>query len=228
MAENYKNPHNNPKLNVDKIRTTLTAVSIFMMGIIDAYAVIMYGTLVSAQTGNLVTIAREIAANDWSGLWIHAIVFFAFAIGAFCGKAAQEILRKSWRRFRMYLLFQTILLLILAMFQESFSATTIIFWLAWLSGYDLALFRNFNDTRANNGVMTGNTKTMMSNLFVGLYHKDKQALRDAFNLFLVLLIFLSGVIVGSGLVLWDPLIPLWASFGLMFGAMGWLAYLNIR
>lgn len=228
MAGEYKNPHNNPKLNVDKIRTHLTGLSIFMMGMIDAYAVIVHGTLVSAQTGNLATLSREMFSRNWPGIWKHVIVFVGFAIGAFAGKAVQELLRKSWRRFRVYLLFQSVLLFVLALVQTAISSTLLVFLLALLAGYDLALFRNFHDTRVNNGVMTGNTKNMMSSLFLAIYYKDPVAGKDSRNLLLAVLLFVSGVGIGSLIVAVNPLFNLWVAFGLVFTYMAWLTYLNVR
>lgn len=226
MTDDPINPHNNPNIDVMQIRTFLTAISVFMMGIIDSYAVIVHGMLVSAQTGNLVTISRELVSRDLAGISRHITVFFAFCVGSFFGKLAQEILRKSWHRFRYYILFQTSLLLVLAIFQTSMNQTVLVQLLAMLSGYGMALFRNFRETRANNGIMTGNTKAMMSNLFVGFYKKDKGALIEAFNLFLVIIIFVSGVCVGSVLVIINPILSLWVSFALMLLSMIWLTYLN--
>lgn len=198
------------------------------MGIIDAYAVIVEGTLVSAQTGNLVTLSRELFAKDWSGIWKHIIVFIGFAMGAFVGKAVQEMLKRSWMRFRLYLIFQSVLLLFLSLLQTIIPGILLVFLLAVLAGYDLALFRNFRNTRVNNGVMTGNTKDLMSHLFTAIYYRDKKAWKHCSDVALAILIFVSGVGIGSLLVVINQLLNLWVSFFIVTFYIGWLSYLNVK
>ncbi len=186
-------PHTNSEPDVDSsIQTNLTGISILMMGIIDAYAIVVKGTLVSSQTGNLVILARELFAEDWSDIWKHIIVFIGFALGAFSGKAVHEALKSRWMRFRLYLLFQAALLLVVAILQNTLPETLLVFLLALLAGYDLALFRKFGDTNVNNGVMTGNTKDLMSYLFLAIYYKDKEARKHSGNVFLAITIFCLG------------------------------------
>src|SRR5699024_10113313 len=121
---------------------------------------------------------------------------------------------------------QSVILFILALFQLMIPSFIMVFSLALLSGYDLALFRFFHHTTINNGIMTGNTKDLMGNLYVAIFQKDAEARRDVRNIFLTILIFIFGVGAGTLLVVVNGMLNLWIAFGMMFVSMIWVTYLN--
>lgn len=116
----------------------------------------------------------------------------------------------------MILLLQTILLGFLALFQMNLSNSIMLFCLGLLAGYELTVFRKFRGTTVNNGIMTGNTKNMMTNLYKTLFDDNKQARRDFFHFLIIIFIFLLGAGAGALVIKLNALLNLWIAFLLMF------------
>src|SRR5699024_3644049 len=160
--------------------STLTIITTFLMGFIDAYTFSEHGgTFASAQTGNMVSFSVKFFTGQWSDAAGHIFVFLGFAIGAYVGEAViQKSTTKGLQKYRIFIFIQTILLLLLAIFQKGIGDEWMVLFLGLLAGYELTTFRNFRGTTINNGIMTGNTKNLMNNLYVAIHHKDAEARRN--------------------------------------------------
>lgn len=196
--------------------TKLTAIATFLMGFIDAYTYSEFdGTFASAQTGNLVLLSNKLFSAQWTESLSHIWVFAGFAVGAFAGEAIIERTRpKGIQRYRYYLLVRIILLFLLALLQTNVSSAVMLFTIGALAGYELTMFRKFRGTSVNNGIMTGNTKNLMNNLYNFLFDKDKKARKDFTNLALIVFIFMLGAGVGTLITMYDVTLILWIAFGI--------------
>jgi uncharacterized membrane protein YoaK (UPF0700 family) len=81
----------------------------------------------------------------------------------------------------------------------------------------LTIFRQIGITTVNDGIMTGNTKNLMTNLFRFLLKKDATAKKNFINLSLTILLFMIGVGSGSLVVQILPVLCLWFAFLLTVG-----------
>lgn len=203
------------------IASHLTIITTFLMGFIDAYTFIEHGgSFASAQTGNIITMSVKFFSGNFIGAANHLIVLAGYGIGAFIGEALIERFdTKSLYKSRIILLFQAILLGILALFQSQLDSSLMICSLGLLAGYEITVFRNFRGTNVNNGIMTGNTKNMMNNLYKVIFNKDKKARTDFFHLVIVIIVFIIGA--GSGVLILElnTYLNLWVAFGIVFIAL---------
>ncbi|MQM61510.1 YoaK family protein [Lentilactobacillus buchneri] len=167
-----------------------TLAQTFIMGSIDAYTFQNFdGSFVSAQTGNLVVFAYELATKGWSTAYIRVPVLLGFLLGAFISQAFKHIQLASDRRFNVLLLFSIILLGILAVAAAfHLSMLNMLFSLGLFSGYELTVFNKIGTTSVNNGIMTGNLKNFANNSYEAIFSHDREALLKAGR-------FLSGIIM---------------------------------
>jgi uncharacterized membrane protein YoaK (UPF0700 family) len=117
----------------------------------------------------------------------------------------------------VFLLIQGSLLLLFALFQQKITDSFMVFLLGILAGYELTIFRQIGITTVNDGIMTGNTKNLMTNLFRFLLKKDATAKKNFINLSLTILLFMIGVGSGSLVVQILPVLCLWFAFLLTVG-----------
>jgi len=210
-----------------KISSYLTAVTIFVMGLLDAFAVIKYDELISAQTGNLVEMSTKLFTEDWLDVYRNFLVFFTFALGVFLGKVVKEKLKGNRRKYQFYLLLQSAVLLVMAFVQGHMIRDVMVFFLAVLAGYNLALFRYFRKTEVNNGIMTGNLKDLMSKLYEVVFDPDEKSEQNFADLFAVIVIFVAGIFTGSFLVSVNQRLVLWTAFFLIASPFLYLLFENV-
>ena len=84
-----------------------------------------------------------------------------------------------------------------------------IFLLGALSGAELVLFSSVGLTTVNDGIMTGNTKNLVTNFYQWIFDHDKSARKKFLDLFYTILIFILGVGFGSLVVSFNPAIVFW-------------------
>ncbi|WKA56597.1 YoaK family protein [Planococcus shixiaomingii] len=206
-----------------QISTALTMLAIFLMGFIDAYTFLQQNeAFVTAQTGNLVSLSVKLFSGQWKEAISHVWVFVGFAIGAFAGEAVIDRSRdKGIKKYRFYLLIQTILLLALALAQEHVAGAIMLFVLGTLAGYELTIFRKFRGTSVNNGIMTGNTKNLMGHLYQLIFNNDSKAKSHFNNLAATVLIFMMGVGAGTLIIQVNASYNLWAAFIISLLTFGW-------
>lgn len=199
---------------IARIETELTILATFLMGFIDAYTYLEHNKVfVSAQTGNMVIFATKLFSGRGSETVENIAVFAGFALGAFFGAMLLARIPKAGLRHFTYLLYvQGLVLLLLAIFQLQLSNLLLVFFLGLLSGYTLATLRKIGPTTVNNGIMTGNAKNLMSNLYAALFDKDMQAKKDCLNLAIGIIVFILGVGGGTLVSSWRPELSLWIAF----------------
>lgn len=226
--KNWKVMKRQQEIDQDNVLTVLTIFSIFLMGFIDAYTfIVLDGVFASPQTGNIIALVGRLAGGDWMQAVIHASVFLGFLLGAFLGQMMIDRIGDIGRKkYRIYLFYQVIFLFLLAFFQQSLSHSSVGFLLGLLAGYELTVFRKIMETSINNGIMTGNAKNMMNNLYSAVIHKNVTARRDFLVLLSGILIFMIGVGSGTLILAAGVLFNLWGAFGLTAVAYLWLLILR--
>ncbi|WP_057981648.1 YoaK family protein [Lederbergia galactosidilytica] len=201
-------------IDQNRILTILTAFSTFLMGFIDAYTfIIRDGVFASAQTGNMVVLVAKLFGGHFWEAMIHVSAFIGFALGAFFGQAIIEHFKEhDWKKYRIYLLIQAIFLLFIALIQQHIGPSLIGFLLGLLAGYELTIFRKIKSTNMNNGIMTGNTKNLMNNLYLAIFNKDSEALQTFYTLLSGIGIFMLGVGAGTLVLYFGAIWNLWCAF----------------
>ncbi|WP_207940450.1 YoaK family protein [Candidatus Enterococcus lowellii] len=202
-----------------EVLSYLTMAATFLMGFIDAYTFLEKdGVFVSAQTGNMIAFSSKLFTGQFSQAAGHITVFIGFSLGAFIGEAVlQKMKRHFLKKYQIFLLIQGSLLLFFALFQQTINDSLMIFLLGFLAGYELTIFRQIGMTTVNDGIMTGNTKNLMTNLFNFLFKKDETAKKNFIHLSLTILLFMIGVGSGSLVVQILPFFCLWFAFLLTIG-----------
>ncbi|MCT1903671.1 YoaK family protein [Oceanobacillus sojae] len=214
------------EINQNKILTVLTIFSTFLMGFIDAYTFMTQdGLFASAQTGNMVVLAAKLFEGNFPEALVHISSFIGFALGAFLAQGVMERFKTyGWKKYRLYLLLQMVFLFILAVIQQNIGPSVIGFLLGLLAGYELTVFRKIKSTSINNGIMTGNTKNLMNNLYLAVFHKNKEALHTFFTLFIGITVFMLGVGTGTVILLFGNHINLWLAFAITGCFYLWLLF----
>lgn len=218
----------NDTLHTGRIMNLLTVGAAFLMGYIDAYTFLeLNHVFVSAQTGNMVTYGIKLVNGESSAGFANVMSFFGFLIGAFAGEVFLAKLKISGRRrYRLFLYIQAVLLLFLAIFHLRLSYSMIVLILGILSGYALTTFRVFASTPVNVGIMTGNARTLMHDLYMIIFKKDEQAKKEMLHLFTVIFSFIIGVGAAAAIINWQPDAVLWIAFGFVTLPLGAL-YITI-
>lgn len=209
-----------------RVITMITLFSTFLMGFIDAYTFLTHdGLFASAQTGNLVVLGAKVVSGNFSEVFIHVSSFAGFAIGAFIAQGIVEHHKNYGEgKYRIYLFFQVIFLLLVAIIQEYIGASMIAFLLGLLAGYELTVFRKVKATSMNNGIMTGNIKNMMNNLYLAIFYKDRSAINTFSTLLIGLFVFMFGIIIGTSIVLFNEALVLWTAFIVTAICYMWLLF----
>ncbi len=201
----------------NRVITLLTIIAAFLMGFIDAYTFMAQNhVFASAQTGNMVTFAVKLFSGEWRQAVRNIIVFFGFALGVFLGEIfLVKFAELRMLKYRLFLYFQAVLLLLLAIYQLQLDTRVMGVLLGILSGYELTMFRKIRDTQVNNGIMTGNAKNLMNSLYRILFNKEKKAKSDFLNQLTVIVMFIFGVGIGTLVVQWHATYSLWFAFYLV-------------
>lgn len=210
--------------------TILTLFATFLMGFIDAYTFMEKGgVFVSAQTGNMVAFSSKLFTGQFSQAFGHIAVFAGFALGAFGGEwLVEKVSGTTRKKYQIMLLLQSVLLLIFAIFQQQIFDSLMVFLLGALAGFELTIFRKVGIATVNDGIMTGNTKNLMNNLYKWLVDKDQTARKEFSEIGFAILIFVLGVGAGSLVILLNASFALWVSFLLTLLFFGWVTVTKVE
>lgn len=181
----------------------VTFLATFTMGAIDAYTYLAHDeTFASAQTGNIIVFAVKFAQGGITKAWTNIPIWIGFALGCLIAQATLSWLNQQMtvkRRYQCLMGVTLVTLIVASVGQHWFNEMILIFILGWLSGYELTSFREVKGTTVNNGIMTGNTKNMMTALYDGWIQRDSASRTKCAWIALTLLTFILGAI-GSALI----------------------------
>lgn len=176
------------------------------MGAIDAYTYIAHDAVfASAQTGNMIVFAVKLFDGGISRAWVNIPVWLGFALGCLMAQSMLTALneRPTMReRYSRLMLLVVAILLVVAVGQNWFNPYVLIVILGWLSGYELTTFRQVKGSAINNGIMTGNTKNLMTALYLWLYGHDQKAKHRFVWTGLIMLMFIFGAYISAMICTW--------------------------
>ncbi|MHC5372990.1 YoaK family protein [Enterococcus sp. LJL120] len=218
------------KINSLSSLTVLTLFATFLMGFIDAYTFMEKGgVFVSAQTGNMVAFSSKLFTGQFSQAFGHIAVFAGFALGAFGGEwLVEKVSGTTRKKYQIMLLLQSLVLLVFALFQQQIFDALMVFLLGGLAGFELTIFRKVGIATVNDGIMTGNTKNLMNNLYKWLIDKDQTARKEFSEIGFAILIFILGVGAGSLINLLQASLTLWLSFILTLLFFIWITITKVE
>lgn len=185
--------------------TILTLGATLSMGMVDADTYLNRGAVfVSAQTGNLVVFVVKLVQHGWGTAWVNVPVWIGYFLGCFGAQALSEFLGDGDHRkhMRWLMLLDAAAYLALAYFQAILPTVFLIFLLGLMAGYDLTIFRQVGGIAINNGIMTGNTKSLAISSYKGLINGDRNARKAQLNILLVILTFIAGCALGASVRQW--------------------------
>lgn len=194
--------------------TILTLGATLVMGMVDADTFLNHGSVfVSAQTGNLIVFMVKLVTHGWSVAWVNVPVWIGYFLGCFGAQALSEHFNRGNKRrqMRWLMLLNVVAYLVLSSLQTVIPGMWLIFLLGILAGYELTIFRQVGGIALNNGVMTGNTKSLAISSYQAWIGGDKAARHRQMQVVLVLGIFLLGCGVGAWLASQFTLGVLWVA-----------------
>ncbi|RQP10050.1 MAG: DUF1275 domain-containing protein [Chryseobacterium sp.] len=190
----------------------ITVLATFLMGMLDAFTYLTEdGTFISAQTGNLVMLSVKFFSGRYAEMLENLISFISYFSGAFISQAfAARSRGYEKRRYHRFLLLQTAFFVMFALFYPYVPDTLLVMLLGLLAGYVIDLFRKLGVISVNNGIMTGNTKNLASNLYVAVFKKDGKARASALLLAVTIAVFVLGAGMGTLLTRHSVQTVLWS------------------
>lgn len=171
----------------------MTGLSAFLMGYLDVFSLhYNQAKLISAQTGNLVSLGIKLADGTLD-LKVEGAIVLGFAVGCltatlldFFWEDPDTNLLKKWGLFSGSLFLYTLVHAVL------FPPMTSLF-LSFLAGLALTFFDFLADQSVNNGIMTGNLKKFYVSLAQFFKKKNPQMRVQSFWLAMIIALFFVGV-----------------------------------
>jgi len=157
----------------------LTAASIFIMGFLNALALNTYdlGTMISAQSGNVVWIGLNLAGGYWLAFIENMGLLFGFAGGAAFALVAQNALKdKTVQFFFNWTIFVLPIIAYPLVLQYVIPPWASYVVLGFACGAALGFFRKMYHLEINNAMATGSARFLGLEFVNGVMRKDKLAL----------------------------------------------------
>lgn len=179
----------------------------FVGGFLDAFTYVGHGgVFANAQTGNVVLLAVDAAAGEFSAAVRHVLPILAFALGV-C--VAQTFEHPRLRRYvpwpaRASLVLEIVALLLIGALPGLFSSTVLILVVAFVAAVQNAAFRSLGPWSVNTTMTTGNLRTAVIAGYRGVTARDSGARRQAVAFGSVAAAFLLGAGAGALVTQWAP------------------------
>jgi len=157
----------------------LTAASIFVMGYLNALALNTYdlGTMISAQSGNVIWIGLNAAGGYWTAFFENLGLLFGFAGGAAFALLTQAIFKKkTWQFVFNWTIFILPIIAYPLLLQYMISPWVSYTVLGFACGAALGFFRKMYHLEINNAMATGSARFLGLEFVNGIVKKDKKAL----------------------------------------------------
>ena len=168
-------------------------------GFLESYSFICRdGVFANCQTGNMVLLAMYLAKGDFAHVISYFIPILSFVIGVILTELIHKLSdnrRLHWRQY--IILFELILLAAVGFIpsgEYNIIATTLI---AFSCSMQVECFRKVKGSVYATTMCTGNLRSGTFQLFEYFCKKDRENLRRAGDYFAVILIFMTGAIVGG-------------------------------
>ncbi|MBA8794544.1 uncharacterized membrane protein YoaK (UPF0700 family) [Friedmanniella endophytica] len=185
---------------------TLTAGALLMLatGAVDAYVFLQHGhVFAEAMTGNLVLIAIGAVAPEVIAFWLPLVTYLAFAAGVAAAwvlsRSATEVTRTRRERTLqlLTLLLQVAVLTAVGFLPPTFPQPAVTCTVAFVSGMQIAGFRQVGDSAFTTTVMTSNSVRMINATLAALTGREAGRWRVPRSLLVPFAGFVAGVFVGA-------------------------------
>ena len=168
-------------------------------GFLDAYSfILMGGVFANAQTGNLVLLFITCVNGEIEKILKYSIPIIMFALGILLS----EVLKYYWQnknnsRVKFVLLFETIIIICIAITGKYVSISIINCIISFLAAVQVSNFDKINGVPIATTMITGNLRSSMININKYFFTKDN-SYKDLFLTYLIVIIsFGIGVSLGS-------------------------------
>ena len=197
----------------------VTCASVFILGYINAFSLSearvaaqydwLLGTMITAQTGNLVWMGKSLASGDWAKFLTTIMLFLGFVIGNIYGYALKDKFKSKAAQF--YFNWASFVLPIIAFpFYLHFIGTSVaLFILGFSAGVVLSCFRQVYHLDINNSMATGNARFFGLWLYEAFFRRARTDKKEVFTfvLFTILVLaFVMGAAVYTWLSMLGPLV----------------------
>jgi len=201
----------------------ITSASVFIMGYINAFSLSearvvaeydwLLGTMITAQTGNLVWMGKSLASGDWFKFFTTVMLFLGFVVGNIYGYALKDKFKNKATQF-FFNWTSFVLPLITFPFYLHFIGTFVaLFILGFAAGTALSFFRQVYHLDINNAMATGNARFFGLWLYEAYMKKARTDKKEVFT-FVLFTILVAVFVLGAAVYTWisdfGPMIfPVW-------------------
>lgn len=185
--------------NNQKRMALITCFSTFILGYLNAHSIVYSnGSLISPQTGNLITLGIKISMGKITELTNNFMLFIGFGIGCLVSIGIVKLVKNKRTEFFISWSIFSMSIWLNLLFMNSLSSYVRIFILSFLSGIGISFFRKIGTLDLNSCIMTGNLKNMYTALCESTFLKENKKIRVCLTYAgIILLFFLGAFVLGS-------------------------------
>lgn len=172
----------------------------FVGGILDVYTYILRGGVFAfAQTGNMLLMAIKIANGDLKGGLYYLVPIMTFIAGVFFTEYLKKYFdnEKTINYFNVIIIIEIAVLILIAFLPKSVPDNIVCIIVSFISAMQTNCFRKLSGFPYATTMCTGNLRTGSEYLYIYFTKKDKNALKKALQLFIIIFTFIIGAIFGT-------------------------------
>lgn len=202
----------------------LAALLIGVGGFLDAYTFVWHGVFANAQSGNIVLMMVYAAQNQWGEVGKRVPSIIAFVLGLLIAHLlsthrARRLLRRPTR-----VVLAVEILVMAALGLAPLGTPTIVLTsvVSFIAAMQATTFRTVGSQSYNTTMATGNLRSMVSAAFTAAVDRDRAKWVEARQMFLLLVAFAVGALVGGLTTSWWHTRAGWIAAGALSVALVWL------
>jgi uncharacterized membrane protein YoaK (UPF0700 family) len=171
----------------------------FAGGFLDIYTYICRGgVFVFAQTVNVIQLGIRILQGDFGGIALYLMPITAFILGVLCTEMLRKKLkpcgRIHWRQ--IILIIETLIVLSVSFIPAGGADTAVNVLISFVCALQFQSFRTANGKSVATNMITGDLRSAVENAYKYTATKEKEYIRTALCYFIIVLLFLAGVMLG--------------------------------
>ena len=178
----------------------IAAILAIVGGFLDAYTYILRGgVFANAQTGNMVLMGVRLADREFSKAFYYIIPIVAFSLGVFITELVKKhYTNRGFERFEHRIIaIEIILLLIVGVLPLSIPDSVINVTISFVCSLQVNSFRKVKNLPYATTMCTGNLRSGTEKLFCFLIDRKEKSGREAAHYFGIIILFITGAIVGT-------------------------------
>jgi uncharacterized membrane protein YoaK (UPF0700 family) len=171
----------------------------FAGGFLDVYTYICRGGVFAfAQTVNVIQMGARILQGDFGGILIYLIPVTAFILGILCAEILKKQLisckRIHWRQ--IIIIIELLIILPVSFIPAGDFNAGVIILISFVCALQFQSFRTTNGKQMVTTMVTGDLRSAVENAYKYTTTKEKEYIRAALLYFMIILLFLTGVMFG--------------------------------